>query len=103
MEAFELAAIVLGIALPLHLAVRWQLDRLADARYVRRSGAALASEDEVEARSEVIGHYAGRAIYAWVQFMGMRYRFHGVTRASYRDHVGERELFMEPGVLYVTD
>jgi hypothetical protein len=70
---------------------------------VRRSGAALASEADVEARSDVIGYYAGRSIYAWVQFMGMRYRFDGIARASYREHVRERELFIEPGVLYVTD
>lgn len=103
MEAFELTAIVVAIALPLHLAVRWHLDRFGDARYVRSMGAALSSEEELEARSEAIGSYAGRPIYAWIQFMGMRYRFAGIARASYCDRVGERELFMAPGLLYITD
>jgi hypothetical protein len=51
----------------------------------------------------VIGEYRGREIYAWVVFMGMRYRFDRVAQRAYRDWVAEGELFLEPGLIYVTD
>lgn len=103
MEALALAVIIAGIALPIHFAMKWQLDRLCDPRHIRSSGVAIAREEALEGHAAVIGHYAGHEIYAWVQFMGMRYRFDRIARRSYRHWVGARELFLEPGLVYVTD
>lgn len=103
MDMLTFAAIIAGLALPLHLSVRWQLDRLCDPRAIRRSGAAIDGEHELDASAEVIGYYDGRRIYAWVQFMGMRYRFDRVAPPWYRHWVGERELFLDPGLVYLTD
>jgi hypothetical protein len=103
METLKLAIIMGSLALPLHLALRWQLDRICNPRHIRRVGVALDCEEQLEARSEVIGYYDGCRIYAWVEFLGMRYRFQCVTKPSYRNWVEERELFLHPGLLYITD
>ena len=103
MEAVQFVLIVVSLLLPFHLTVQWQLERLSDPRQIRASGAAIDQEQELEARSSVIGHYQGHEIYDAVQFMGMRYRFDRVSPHWYRHYVAQRELFVEPGLVYVTD
>lgn len=103
MEILALAVIVAALALPIHFAMTWQLDRLCDPRYIRGNGVALERIEELDARAAVIGHYDGCEIYAWVQYMGMRYRYDRVERRSYRHWVGPCELYLEPGLVYVTD
>jgi hypothetical protein len=100
LEAALLAAVV---ALPFYLLVRWELGRLADPAYLRAHGVAIRSEKAIERRGTVIGSYCGREIYSEVGFMGMVYRFDRVAPRSYCDRVGARELFLEPGLVYLTD
>ena len=61
----------------------------------------LDDERVLEGRGEVIGSFRGRDIYAWVRYLGMTYRFDR-TLPRWRG-VRERELLLEPGLVYVTD
>lgn len=102
MSPIEAALLVAALAAPFHLAVLWQLSRLSDPRYIRAVGVVIQREDILEC-GDVIGHYAGREIYQCVRFMGMEYRFDRVAKPSYRDYICSKELFLEPGLVYVTD
>jgi hypothetical protein len=99
----EAALVVALLTLPFYLLVRWHLERLSDPRYLRVHGVAVRNERVIERRGGVVGKYCGREISAEVGFMGMVYRFDRVAPASYRDQVGPHELFLEPGLVYVTD
>jgi hypothetical protein len=103
MNALEAALVVAVVSLIIHFLLQLELGRLCDPRYIRRRGVAIQREEVLEDRSEVIGRYHGRDIYASVVFMGMRYRFDRVAPRVYRYRVAERELFLEPGLIYVTD
>lgn len=99
----EAALLVAVLALPFYVFTRWHLQRLTDPAYLRRQGVIIRRADVLQEKSAVIGHYDGREIYASVTFMGMVYRFDRIVTPSYRASVCERELFLEPGLLYVTD
>jgi hypothetical protein len=104
MNGFETLLLAAVTALPLYLLMQWERMRLSDPRRLRNFGAAAARQEVgVDDGTEVIGFYDGGAIYASVHYMGMRYRFDRVVPASYRRLVQPRELFVEPGLLYVTD
>mgnify|MGYP006202315905 CR=1 FL=1 len=66
-------------------------------------GAVIETEGLVQACGDIVGYLDGRPIHAAVDFMGMRYRFENVVPPSYRHRVGPRELYVPPGLLYVTD
>jgi hypothetical protein len=102
-NALEAALLVAVLTLVFHLLLQRELGRLSDPRHVCKRGVVIEREELLEGRSEVIGEYRGREIYAWVVFMGMRYRFDRVAQRAYRDWVAEGELFLEPGLIYVTD
>lgn len=99
MNALEAAALIGALVLPFHVLLQRQLARFAE--HVRKSGVAIEDEAAIESRGEVIGSFKGRDIHAWVVYLGMKYRFDR-TVPQCRD-VGERELFLEPGLVYVTD
>lgn len=102
-NALEAGLVVAGAAWVAHVLLQRELGRLSDPRYIRSRGVVIEHEEVLEARSEAIGYYAGREIYGSVIFMGMRYRFDRVAPPAYRHRVRERELFLEPGLVYVTD
>ena len=102
MNALEAAALVLLLMLPLHLYVQRELRRLSDPDHIRDSGVALENDKAVERRGEVVGFYWGCEIYAEVIFMGMVYRFDRIAPQAYRHQVGPRELYLEPGLVYLT-
>lgn len=104
MNGFESVLFAAVMALPVYLIMQWEKVRLSDPGRMRSFGAATA-RDEVRADegTEIIGSYDGGAIYASVRYMGMLYRFDRVVPASYRRRVQPRELFVDPGLLYVTD
>lgn len=99
----EAALLAAAMTLPFYLLVRWQLARLSDPRYLRAHGVAIVNEGAVELRGPIIGRYGGRGIHPEIGFVGMVYRFDRVAPRSYRDRVGPRELYLEPGLVYVTD
>jgi hypothetical protein len=96
----EAAALVVALQLPCHWLVLRHLRRLADPAYIRSMGVVILRERALQAHSEPIGRYQDRPIWGTVSFMGMLYRFDHVVE---RRRVGPRELFLEPGLVYVTD
>jgi hypothetical protein len=99
----EAVLLILIMALPFHWLVLREFDRLTDPAYLRRQGVVIVVEDALQARSEPIGRYMGQPIWATVTFMGMQYRFDHVIDRRKRDSIAPRELFLEPGLVYVTD
>lgn len=63
----------------------------------------IVSEKALQAHSEAIGEYLGRPIWRSVRFMGMDYRFDRVIHPGMRESLGPRQLFLDPGLLYITD
>lgn len=103
MSAMEALVVVLLVALPWWWLVRRELAKLTDARYLRAHGVVIVSERVLQARSAPIGEYMGRPIWGSVRFMGMEYRFDHVLDRKARERLEPRELFIEPGLVYVTD
>ena len=103
MTPLEAGALVALLVLPCHVAVQYQLARLADPAYVRREGVVVVRMSAVEAHAPAIGTYLGHEIWRSVTFLGMVYRFQRVAPASYAARIGPRELYLEPGLVYVTD
>ena len=103
MNALEAAALVLLIMLPLHLLVQRELRRLSDPGHIRAHGVTVESDTVIERRGDIVGSYWGRQIHAEVIFMGMIYRFDRIAPQSYRYRVGPRELYLDPGLVYLTD
>jgi hypothetical protein len=69
--------------------------------HVTRPG--LESPHERHRHSEPIGRYEDHEIWGSVTFMGMRYRFDHIAGASERERISARELYLPPGLVYVTD
>jgi hypothetical protein len=103
MAPLEAALLILIIALPFHWLVLREFDRLTDPAHIRRKGVVIVVEDVLQARSEPIGRYMGRPVWATVTFMDMQYRFDRVIDRRKRNSIAARELFLEPGLVYVTD
>ena len=103
MAPLEAAALVILLMLPFHWAIQRELRRLADPAYVRSQGVVIAQPSILDAHAPAIGTYLGHEIWASVTFLGMHYRFARVAPRSHRHHVRARELYLEPGLVYVTD
>ena len=103
MTPIDAVLVLLVLALPLHWLVLRQFDRVCDPAYLRKQGVIVVLERALQARSEPIGQYMGQPIWATVTFMGMVYRFDRVTERRKRERIGPGELFLEPGLVYVTD
>jgi hypothetical protein len=103
MSAMEAAVLIALAMLPFHVLLQWQLSRLTDPGVIRREGVVILKEEILEAHSEPIANYFGHEIWGTVTFMGMVYRFDRVAGSRYRAHVRERELYLDPGLVYVTD
>ena len=103
MTPLESVVLIVALALPFAALVHWHLRGLTDPRCLRDHGVVIAAERVLEHRSAPIGVYMGRPIWGSVTFMGMRYRFDHVIDAARRERIRERELYLEPGLVYVTD
>ena len=99
----EAALAVAVLTAPFYALVHWQLGRLADPAYLRANGVAVAHPGVIERRGPIIGRYRSSEIYPELFFMGMVYRFDRIEPRAYRGFVGPRELYLEPGLVYVTD
>jgi hypothetical protein len=94
--------IMLAVALPLHWVVLHQLERCESPAYFRRYGVIVKRQEALDQAAEVIGAYCGTAIHRSVTFKGMVYEFAGVVPPRYQRRIDENELYIEPGLLYVT-
>ena len=101
--ALEAAIIVLLLALPIYLIVRWELARLEHPSYLRQHGVVIVSENALQWHSAPIGEYRGHPVWASVRFKDMEYRFDHVVEHARREQIGPRELFLEPGLVYITN
>jgi len=67
----------------------------------------IVSVKALQAHSAPIGEYLGHPIWASVRFKGMEYRFDHIveTRISQRarETLGPGELFLDPGLVYITE
>ena len=101
MSALEAAVLVAILVLPWHLLVQREIAKLTDPAYLRMHGVVILNQSVLQ-DSAPIGEYLGHPIWASVRFMGMEYRFDRVQRAGLRERVGPRELYLEPGLVYIT-
>jgi hypothetical protein len=62
----------------------------------------IVSERALQGHSAPIGEYLGRPIWGSVRFRDMEYRFHHVIDRRQRERLGPRQLFLEPGLVYLT-
>ena len=102
MNPLDAAALVLLLALPLHWIVMRQFIREEDPAWLRERGVVIVSERAVVGERP-IGSYKGRPVWERVTFKGMVYRFQRTVDRSQREHIGPRQLFLEPGLVYITD
>jgi hypothetical protein len=103
MPALEVIAIVVLLALPWLWLVRRELARLSDSAYLRAHGVVIISESALQGHAPAIGEYMGHPIWASVRFMEMDYRFDRVQPGNRRECLAPRELFIDPGLVYVTE
>jgi hypothetical protein len=96
--AIALIAILLA---PLHLMVMYQLDRMDSPAYLRRFGVIVLRLEALDSCAEVIGSYAGRAIYGAVTFKAMVYDFDRIATPGCKKRIGHDELYLDPGLIYV--
>jgi hypothetical protein len=102
MNALEAAVLIAVLALPFHWLVQRELARLQDPRYLREHGVVIVSERALDHHSAPIGRYRGREIWGSVTFKGMLYRFDHVAQERERERISARELYLSPGLVYVT-
>ena len=103
MSPLETGALVALLALGIRWLVQRELDKLEDPRYLRDHGVVIVAPSALEAHSEPIGRYRDSEIWGSVTFKGMLYRFDHVARARERERLSARELYLPPGLVYVTD
>ena len=96
------AALIAALGyLPILLLLRRHLALLQDPANLLRHGVILLRFDALDGVAEIIGHYGDSNIYRYVTFKGMRYDFERVVPAPRLFQVGPKELFVEPGIVYV--
>jgi hypothetical protein len=101
-DAFDASLLIAASLLPFHALLQWQLHRLADPAELRRQGVVIVRNEILSERAAPVGSYMGQPIWASVRFMGMTYRFDRVQHRRNRERLRPGELFIEPGLVYVT-
>lgn len=99
-DIFVLMAIV-ALVLPIwRLGCEWRSMR--DASYWQHVGVVVRSLTALDSVAEVIGRYMETDIYRAVVFKGIRYEFDRIAVPAYKNLLAGRELYLEPGVVYVS-
>lgn len=96
------ALVVAAAVLPPYLIMRVEFRKLGSRDYLRETGVFIRKLAALDTVAEVIGRYNGADIYRYVVFKGMRYEYDHIVPPYLPREVRERELFLEPGVIYVT-
>jgi hypothetical protein len=102
-DPLEAVAVAAALAYVIHRVIQSQLDKLCDPAYLRRQGVIVVAEHILQARCAPIGRYMGCHIWGSVTFMGMVYRFDRILEPRRKERLAAGELYLEPGLVYVTD
>jgi hypothetical protein len=92
--------VALGFA-PIIWLLRKQFSRLEDPANLLLHGVVVCRKEALDGVADCIGRYRDSDIYRYVTFKGMRYDFERVVPLPRSFQVGPRELFVEPGIVYV--
>lgn len=98
-----IGVVVCAATLPPYLVMKAELRRLRSPQYLREAGVLIRRLAVLDAVAEVIGRYNGAEIYRYVVFKGMRYEYDHIVPTHLPREVHERELFLDPGVVYLTN
>ena len=98
----KLAFYMLCILLPLHMLMTREFYRWKRAESCRRQGVIVRRFEALDDATEVIGSYCGADIHRTVTFQGMRYEFTGIVPSGGRAAVRRDELYLDPGLLYIS-
>jgi len=101
-ENLYVIVIPLATYLLLERVVRWCREREQSPEYLRKNGVIVKLIEALDATSEVIGSYRGTPIFGRVDFKGMAYEFAGVLPTTRMARIRENQLYLPPGLLYVT-
>jgi hypothetical protein len=98
----KLAFYILCVLVPLHMLMAHEYCRWQRELSARRHGVIVDRFDALDDASEVIGIYRGVEIHDTVTFQGVRYEFFGVAPSGKQDRLRGDELYLDPGLLYVS-
>lgn len=101
MDGFITIASILILLLPLHLKLKHFLSRLDSPAYLREVGVIILRQQALDSCANIIGSYAGAAIYETVTFKGMVYEFDRITDPGYKHYICRDELYLDPGLIYI--
>lgn len=69
---------------------------------LREVGVVVKSARALDDAVDVIGRYMGVDIYRAVTFKGVRYEFNCVAPPAFKRYLRGRQLYLEPGLVYVS-
>lgn len=98
----KLAFYILCVLVPLHILMAHEFHRWQRELSARRHGVIVHRLDALDEASEVIGLYSGVEIHRTVTFQGVQYEFFGVAPAGGQGKLRRDELYLDPGLLYVS-
>jgi hypothetical protein len=101
MTPIDAAALVCLMVIPFHWLVQRQLAK-EENRDPRRCGIVIVRERALDGYSGSVGCYKGRQIWETVTFRGLVYRFDRVIPPSQCERLAPGELYLDPGLVYVT-
>jgi hypothetical protein len=103
LSSLLLATCIVGFGFaPAIWLLRRHLRLLHDPSYLLRYGVIVRRFEALDNVAEIIGRYRDSNIYRYVTFKGMRYDFERVVPIPRFFQIGPNELFVEPGIVYVT-
>jgi hypothetical protein len=98
----KLTFYILCVLVPLHMLMAHEFHRWQRELSARRHGVIVHRFDALDDASEVIGVYGGVQIHRTVTFQGVQYEFHGVASSGEQGKLRRDELYLDPGLLYVS-
>lgn len=98
----EVAIVLFTALLPAAWFIRGEVHRRRDPAYLRTVGIIVMKSRVLDETADVIGQYQDRDIYRYVVFRGLRYDFSRIVPPAYKRVLKGRELYLEPGLVYVT-
>jgi hypothetical protein len=101
MTPIDAAVLVLALTLGFLRIIYRELDK-AEAEDLHRCGIVIVRERVLEGHSQPIGEYLGHQIWRTVTFRGLVYRFDRIQGQSRREQLAPGELYLDPGLVYVT-